>query len=71
MSKIWWGNDYRAMLADCEKRLEASLAECARLRDENEKLRQRVRPPVLMIGMGGKDDGGAGDVSYVMSDGGW
>jgi hypothetical protein len=66
MSKIWWGNDYKAMLADCEKRLEASLAECARLRDENEKLRQHVRPPVLMVG-----DDDAGEFKYMQSGGGW
>jgi len=71
MSKLWWGNDYKQLLADCEARLSAALAENARLRDENEKLRATPRrPPVVMIGMGKDDEGG--EVSYMQSDcGGW
>lgn len=66
MSKLWWGNDHKAMLKDCEARLEAALDENARLRNENDKLRRIARPPVLLIGMG--KDGDGGEVGYAMSD---
>jgi hypothetical protein len=58
---------YFSQLSDTEARLNAALAECARLRDENEKLRQLARPPVQFVG--GGDEGG--EVKYFQSDGGW
>jgi hypothetical protein len=67
-----FGNSYAALLADCEKRLEAALNDCARLRQENEQLKKLARPPVMMIGFGGGDERGGDDgVQYVQSDGGW
>jgi hypothetical protein len=66
MMKTFFRNSYSQLLSDCEARLNAALSECARLRDENEKLRQHVRPPVLMVG-----DDDAGEFKYMQSGGGW
>ena len=67
-----FGNSYSVLLADCEKRLEAALGECARLRNENEQLRQQLqhnprRPNIVMVG----SDDDAGEFGYRQSDGGW
>jgi len=69
MSHVHWCKDrnHVEQIKEAEARLAAAVAECNRLRAENERLRKLARP-VLFVDAEGT---GAGEYTYETSDGGW
>lgn len=65
MSRARWCKDSSHVeeIKNCEARLEAAIAENQKLREENARLRQLVRPPLVHVG---NDD--AGEFTYTPSD---